>query len=264
MTSPLDIVLVRHGESEGNIANQASYNGNDNLVKDKAFANAHHSSWRLTKLGINQAVQTGNWLKEQNYQFDKFYVSAYTRAMETAALLDYQDAHWDIDIRIRERDRGDDGIMTLEQRQKRLLAFKDRKDYPLFWRPLNGESLIDASLRIKSFVETLHRRASGQSVLIVCHGEIMRVFEMIIEKWDNDTYLSSVQGQQLNNCQVIHYSRKCPDSEIVQPTLAYKSFFCPWKDETPQWIPFKKELLSNQQLLEKVKEKPRFFEKYDK
>ena len=44
-------------------------------------------SWRLTELGVQQAKLAEAWIEQQNIDFDRAGVSAYTRARKTAAML---------------------------------------------------------------------------------------------------------------------------------------------------------------------------------
>ena len=103
---PLDLVLVRHGESEGNIAVDAS-KGGDNSIFTPEFRNRHSREFRLTDKGIAQAKAAGEWLRTNvPFPFTYFCVSDYIRAKETAALLALPDARWKDEFYLRERDRG--------------------------------------------------------------------------------------------------------------------------------------------------------------
>ncbi|KAJ1617723.1 histidine phosphatase superfamily [Pavlovales sp. CCMP2436] len=102
-----ELVLVRHGESEGNIAHRRSLRGDHALYENPFFAQRHSSQWRLTNLGIEEAVKTGEWLRSNiDINFDRYYVSEYVRAMETAANLGLPDATWYSETFLRERDLG--------------------------------------------------------------------------------------------------------------------------------------------------------------
>ena len=60
-----DLVLSRHGESEGNVARQRSIEGDDSLFHGE-FQHRHSSSWRLTDRGRRQAAAAGDWLRKNN------------------------------------------------------------------------------------------------------------------------------------------------------------------------------------------------------
>src|SRR5271154_4881825 len=106
MTMPIDLVLVRHGESEGNAARRLSFAGDDSAFTQE-FCSRHGSRLRLTDRGREQARIAGDWLKENiGKHFDRYLVSGYLRAMETAALLELPDAIWYQEFYLREREMG--------------------------------------------------------------------------------------------------------------------------------------------------------------
>jgi uncharacterized phosphatase len=67
----LEILLVRHGESEGN-------------AQDRMQG---RSDYPLTELGRSQASRLGGWLRAQGLEWHALYVSPLRRAMETAELV---------------------------------------------------------------------------------------------------------------------------------------------------------------------------------
>src|SRR5437868_14263759 len=96
------LVLVRHGESESNVASR------------RARKNGHHVGWDgvrqsdivLTAEGRRQAIATGKWLAE-NFVFDRVIVSPYQRAIQTAENICVQfpyQAKVRYDERIREKE----------------------------------------------------------------------------------------------------------------------------------------------------------------
>jgi len=67
--------------------------------------NKHSRDFRLTDKGIKQAKAAGKWLGSNvGIQLDRYYVSDYIRAKETAAYLDLPDALWRVEFHLRERD----------------------------------------------------------------------------------------------------------------------------------------------------------------
>lgn len=67
---PVDLVLVRHGESEGNLAQYRSKHGIEDDWKGE-FGERHSSRYRLTDEGRKQAAFAGKWIKENIYsEFD--------------------------------------------------------------------------------------------------------------------------------------------------------------------------------------------------
>ena len=179
MAMPVVLVLVRHGEAEGNVARRSSVAG-DNSVFTEQFCNRHHSRLRLTDRGREQARVAGAWLKQHiGEQFDRYLVSGYLRAMETAALLDLPGARWYQDFYLRERDMGPLEIMSeSDKKQKHPEAYRQYELDPFYWTPPNGESIAQLCLRIDRVLHTLHRECSEKRVVIVTHGMVMWAFIM--------------------------------------------------------------------------------------
>lgn len=63
----MKVCIMRHGEAD--------------------FPASSDSSRSLTPYGIRQAIQAGQWLKQQNFQFNIGLVSPYLRAQQTLAEL---------------------------------------------------------------------------------------------------------------------------------------------------------------------------------
>ena len=63
---PIDLVIIRHGESEGNLAKK-------NLKHEK-LSKRHTSKYRLTDNGRYQSITAGKWIKNnitKNYMILK-------------------------------------------------------------------------------------------------------------------------------------------------------------------------------------------------
>src|ERR1700677_3754081 len=155
MPMPLDLILVRHGESEGNVARKFSNTG-DNSIFTEEFCNRHNSRLRLTDRGKSQARAAGIWLQENiGTHFDRYLVSGFLRAMETAALLSLPDAEWYEDFYLRERDLGLFDIMPEEEkRTKYPEVFRQYQLDPFYWTPPKGESIAQLCLRIDRVLQT--------------------------------------------------------------------------------------------------------------
>eukprot|EP01133_Synstelium_polycarpum_P014927 gene14927-17651_t len=119
MDWPFELVLVRHGQSEGNEAQSRSKKG-DLSAYTPEFKKKHSSTYRLTDKGILQAKIAGKWVRENVAEvFDRYYTSEYVRAMETASLLGLDEAKWLTEIQLRERDKGKmDNISWTEKNEK--------------------------------------------------------------------------------------------------------------------------------------------------
>jgi NAD+ kinase len=219
MPLPLDLVFVRHGQSEGNAAKRMSEKG-DNTAYD-LLANRHTRSYRLSDLGRDQAMKAGFWIqrefirRDKGNMFDRFITSEYSRAMETAALLDLPNAEWFRNFYLTERSWGDLEDCPEDERQEKFgAALKMRVIEPFFWRPPNGESFAELCLRLDRVLDTLHRENSAHRVIIVCHGEVMRAFRVLLERMPQqkfkEQYLSKQKEDAIFNCEIFHYTRRNP------------------------------------------------------
>src|SRR3989338_10782285 len=136
---PLDLVLVRHGQSEGNAAKRLSEKGDDSAYTPE-FLNRHTASFRLTQKGREQAELTGNWLCKEFFNhatgFDRYLMSEYVRAEETAALLNLPDACWYTEFNLTERDWGDLDNCPQSEREKSIGgALQKSPTQPFFFFP---------------------------------------------------------------------------------------------------------------------------------
>jgi len=232
MTMPIDLILVRHGESEGNIANKRSRAG-DHKAFTEEFLLRPSSRWRLTNKGIFQAQTAGNWIKDNiGEKFDRYYVSECLRAMETASYLQLEDAKWNVDFNLRERDFGDiDVISDIEKQRKFGDELNNRERNPFFWVPPGGgESLANLSLRLHKVLSTLCRERGNKRVIIVSHGDVMWAFRVMIERMSQERfhqlYDSNHLYDKILNCQVLHYTRRNPFTNQLMPYMYWMRSVC--------------------------------------
>lgn len=217
MAMPNNLFLVRHGQSEGNLARKKFQESGDESFLTDEFLGLHESQYALTDLGVSQAKKAGKWLLENKYDvFDRMLVSNNVRAMQTAAYLNLANANWMIDFNLRERDGGLFNVMTPS---KRDLKYSDQQKFyntqPFLYRPPQGESIADVCQRIKIVLDTLARECDGKDVIIVCHGHVMRAFRIILERMSlnktNEYLLTEEEWGKVPNCSVIHYTRVNPN-----------------------------------------------------
>jgi NAD+ kinase len=263
MTMPIDLVLVRHGESEGNAAKRRSKSGETGLY-DEVLGGRHTRSYRLTDRGCAQAGKAGAYINEHLGRFDRCITSEYARAFETAALLGIPDAKWYKDFYLTERDWGDLDTCTEDERETKFgeaLAMWDVE--PFFWRPPNGEHMGALSLRLNRLLHTLHRECSDKRVIMVCHGEVMWAFRVMLERMSQERYKklhqSQDQADRINNCQIHHYTRRDPGSGRLANHANWMRTIRPTSNpvEVSDWMEIKRPVYSNDELLESLVNYPR-------
>jgi 2,3-bisphosphoglycerate-dependent phosphoglycerate mutase len=222
---PSNLVIVRHGESERNVAKEAA--------KLSGQAGAYAGGLRdvdtpLTALGQKQALATGKWLAGQ-YTFDVAFSSPYLRAkLTTDALLQSFAVRPRVVIeeRVREIEFGIlDGLTSDGIKARYPEEYERRKREGKYWyRPPGGESRPDVALRVHSLLGTLARDYREKSVLVVCHSVVVLVFRRLLERWEETQYLKVDSEDDVKNCSVTAY-RYDPEREklVLQ---SYNAIYC--------------------------------------
>ncbi|MEW1656217.1 MULTISPECIES: histidine phosphatase family protein [unclassified Streptomyces] len=173
MARPRRIVLLRHGESVGN-------------VDDTVYEREPDHALALTAKGRSQAEDAGRALRAM---FDgeriSAYVSPYRRTHQTFQSLGLDPAKVRVreEPRLREQDWGNWQDRDDVRRQK---AYRDAYGH-FFYRFAQGESGADVYDRVGAFLESLWRSFEDPhhppNVLIVTHGLTMRLFCMRWFHW---------------------------------------------------------------------------------
>ncbi|MFE2277802.1 histidine phosphatase family protein [Streptomyces sp. NPDC059454] len=173
MARPRRIVLVRHGESTGN-------------VDDSVYEREPDHALALTERGTSQAAETGERLRELfGRERVSVYVSPYRRTHQTlsAFRLDPERIRVREEPRLREQDWGNWQDREDVRLQK---AYRDAYGH-FFYRFAQGESGADVYDRVGGFLESLFRSFEAPdhppNVLIVTHGLAMRLFCMRWFHW---------------------------------------------------------------------------------
>lgn len=196
---PRRIVLVRHGQSEGNVDESAYGRVPDPLIglTPKGRSQAEDSGRRLHRL-FSGSGESEDESSEQNWKV-YFYVSPYRRTLETLRGLGRAFSAPRIagvreEPRLREQDFG-----NFQDREKMRVEKETRRRYGrFFYRFPDGESAADVYDRITGFRETLRAdidigrfqpptpspaTAPEMNLVLVSHGLTLRVFLMRWYKW---------------------------------------------------------------------------------
>lgn len=262
---PRNLVFVRHGESDGNIAVERSKVGDYSHYTDD-FVNIPGSQWRLSPKGIEQAQTTGTWLKDIYTQFHRQIVSPYVRTKETAGHLG-MGGNWMMNRAVRERDWGDIGsVLRKDFKTEYPRNFTMKSIDPLYWRPPGGESIVDVSEnRVRNLLDTLHRECEGDDVLVVSHGEFMWASRLVLERWSDTEFINrdSDKNEKIHNAQAICYTRVNPHTNELAKRLEWVRVATPviddsgvWSMNVSKWQKFGRELLTDEMLLEEVNQIP--------
>jgi len=169
---------VRHGESEGNRADQLPHDG-----VPAAFWDRHPSSWQLTDAGRRDAERAGRVICERlGWTGGAKVVSPATRTLQTALALGLGYDGWRVDPAVAERAWGHEqrGLTPrLRQDWLRTAAGHLARD-PWGWSPPGGENLLAVQVRMWLAVRR-HRSSTDGPVLVVSHGEAIAVLREALE-----------------------------------------------------------------------------------
>jgi len=195
------IILVRHGESEGNADNTLWRKKADNLIE-------------LSGMGVDEADFAGERIEQIFAMFDKddhlpsirrvhLIVSPFERTVQTSFFMrphfDHRIVRTDVETRIREQEFGNlqgDEFQSFREEQKAVGRF--------WYRFPTGESGADVYDRVKSWwfesVLTVNSRVGYEPVdalVVVTHGLTMRFVLMQLFHWSPTTFHSVWNA---NNC----------------------------------------------------------------
>ncbi len=251
---PKNIVLVRHGESEGNLVRHGSASGV--AVHDRLDCD-----WRLTDKGRAQAEAAGAWLREQFTRgFRRHYVSDYVRAKETAVHLALPNAVWLVDPALRERDYGVLDVLPPEQVEQMYPDnVRIEKANPFYWRPPEGESIADLIIRLRAgVIDGLHGECADDDVLIVCHGQVMWAMVAMLTRMlparFNELARSKDPHDRMQYCQIIRFTREDPEGGRVERYLKWMRWSCPGDPSLSRdrWEQIERPLYTNEDLRAQV------------
>jgi broad specificity phosphatase PhoE len=183
---PRRIILVRHGEAEGN-------------VDETLFETKPDHQMELTPRGWAHAREAGEQLRAlTGGEPTQIYVSPYVRTRQTlAAVREALDPTAMLraleEPRLREQDWG-----NLQVRANMVAQKNARNAFGHFYyRFTHGESGADVYDRVSTFLETMHRDFQRDdfppNALIVTHGLTMRLFLMRWFHWSVE-YFESLEN----------------------------------------------------------------------
>lgn len=234
MAMPKHLIFVRHGQSEANIVQKRDDHGINPTVTAALFG---RPDWqhRLSALGVEQAKNAGDWMRQNIGDFslfDALYVSPFFRTRETASHLGGPTLEgWTIDDRIVERSWGVYGkVPRAEQRSQFPLTAAEKAANPWYTRLDGGESMPDVYGRFRDFQGTLHREQADKRVLVVSHGDFINaarygIERMIPEEWEK---LDSDKNYTIRNCTILQYTRENPnDPTDVRDKIHWRRYIYP-------------------------------------
>lgn len=200
-----ELILIRHGQSAANVAFPAA----DAEGRLESGLTGRDRDVELTDLGRLQAEAVGRWLA--GLPADRVpevpITSPYLRARETWRIaaetsgLDFPPAG--TDERLVDRLMGD-----LEMKTRAAIERDHPDEAPRHtgtdfeWQPPGGESFGDIKVRLRSFLDDLHREHAGRRVIVTAHDAVVLVMRTVIEdlSWADVERVSA--GNSVRNASV--------------------------------------------------------------
>jgi probable phosphoglycerate mutase len=208
---PAYLWLVRHGESAGNVSRDVAERDGHHLI-DIA---GRDLDVPLSELGERQSRALGRWFggMAPRDQPSVVLCSPYVRARSTAdwvisegglkgRKLDYV-----VDERLREKEFGSLNRFTRIGITDKFPEEAARRSElgKFYYRPPAGESWCDVILRLRSVLDHIQLRYSGERVLIVAHQVIVLCFRYLLEELDEERILSIDRERDVANCSVTSF-----------------------------------------------------------
>lgn len=206
----IELKLVRHGESQGNVAASNAALSGAELID----VPARDADVDLSGIGEDQATVLGRSLAQLpvSERPDAIWCSPYVRARRTAEIA-AATAGWTvpilIDERLRDRELGIlDRLTTLgverrfpeEARRRRWLG-------KFYYRPPGGESWADVALRLRTMLPALENPAGPRRVLLVSHDAVILLFRYLLDGLSEQQLLDLASTTTILNASLTRYAR---------------------------------------------------------
>jgi broad specificity phosphatase PhoE len=205
---PDRLVLVRHGESVGNLADaEARQRGADRLDLD-----ARDADVELSETGRRQADAVGRWLASVDDDDRPTVVvsSPYRRAADTARrAVGNLDIEVVLDERLRERDLGVFDGLTGHGIRRAYPEEAERRQKlgKFYYQPPSGESWSDVVLRVRHLMADLRDGFDGAQLWLFTHQAVIMSFRYVLEGLTEQELLELDGSVTLGNASVTRYER---------------------------------------------------------
>ncbi|GAA4628018.1 histidine phosphatase family protein [Cellulomonas oligotrophica] len=205
---PRVLLLVRHGESVGNVAATAAERAGAPTVD----VGTRDADTPLSDLGLAQARALGDALGALGAAVrpDVVWCSPYARALATArTALDAAGLTPDlrVDERLRDRELGIlDGLTRHGVRTRHPdEAERRRRLGKMYHRPPGGESWADVALRLRAALGDLGARDAGRSVLLVAHDAVVALARYVLQDLDEEQLMDVVRDGSVRNASLSRF-----------------------------------------------------------
>ena len=221
---PEKLWLVRHGQSQGNVARDAA----DEAGLHEIDIRVRDVDVPLSELGQQQARATGHWFAALPAEDrpEVILSSPYLRARQTADAICGAGglsgpAKLIIDERLREREFGIFDRLTrigIQQKVPEEAAHRTKLG-KFYHRPPGGESWADVILRLRSAMNTINLHYCDRRVLIVCHQVVVLCMRYILEELTEPDILKIDKQSEILNCGIVRYDFEPDSTGVCVPKL---------------------------------------------
>jgi len=206
----VELLLVRHGESAGNVAATEASEAGAEVID----VPARDADVTLSGTGQDQALALGKALAaiEEDLRPDAVVSSPYVRAHQTAEIA-VAAAGWKVlvrtDERLRDRELGILDTLTRQGVDRRHPGEAERRLWlgKFYYRPPGGESWADVALRLRSVLNELNNLGTGHRVMLVCHDAVIMLFRYVLEGMTEAELLDVAAGTPVLNASITRYVR---------------------------------------------------------
>jgi broad specificity phosphatase PhoE len=213
-----ELILVRHGESAGNVAREEAERSGADVIP----VEARDADVPLTAVGARQADLLGHFLRAEGEAAlpTAVWTSPYVRARQTAEAVIAASGlqlRPHVDERLRDKELGVLDTLTTHGVRNRFPGEAERRRWlgKFYYRPPGGESWADLALRLRSALWDIDRTEDGARVLVATHDAVISVLRYICEGLDEHQILRLAREELLVNTGVTRLRRAADGSWTV-------------------------------------------------
>ena len=233
---PERLWLVRHGQSQGNVARDAAHEAGHAVID----LDLRDVDVPLSELGHRQAEAAGRWFAAlpDSERPEVLLSSPYVRSRQTAEAICNAGGLCGakptiLDERLREREFGVfDGLTTLGIRGKYPEEAAHRTKMGKFYhRPPGGESWADVILRLRSMLNTINLHYADKRVLVVAHQVVVLCLRYVLEELTEGQILAIDKQAEILNCGIAAFDFVPNEQALCVPTLALWNHGAPMEEQ---------------------------------
>jgi len=205
-----DLIVIRHGESLGNVAAAEAYAAGADVIA----VGARDADVELSRTGVDQAEALGRGLAPllDDDVPTVVWSSTYVRAHQTAQLsLASAGAALPVrlDERLRDRELGVLDLLTWQGVLNRFPEEAERRQWlgKFYHRPPGGESWADVVLRVRSFLSDLNTLPDGTRAVVFCHDALVLIIRYVCEGLTESQVLDIGAQTPVKNVSITHLGR---------------------------------------------------------